>query len=478
MAPHPGGGQGTEDPGLPGRCAPPGSRGQDVHGRMAGSLDESRLGDGVRGPGGDRSSHEMNTLVAAPPGDLKEVAASLARLGATSYGGPAIMGIMQAELQEKRKWVTKERFLEGLSVANMVPGATATQLGIFLGYARGGWWGGLIGGLCFVLPAFVIMLGLTVAYASFGVTPVARSALYGLGPVVIGLFAIAIYRLGKSAMSTTPEIAIAVLAAAASAATPVGIVAILILAGLAGLVLFHAGLVLFHSRQPRAVLLCAGAFLAVLVAAWWLNRPAAGAVAARGVPDPRSLVDIGAYFLKVGAFTIGGGMTMIAFIQDQVVGQFGWLTPREFVDGLALGQLTPGPVLMIAAYVGYKVAGAAGAAVAATAAFLPSFVIMLAILPVLDRVRKLAWMRAVMKGMAPAVIGVLAVSLARLAPAALPDPFAIAILAATIGLQMALGVGAFKLMAAGAVLGVLRSYLPAIPGFKAVAHVVGEAVRL
>jgi chromate transport protein ChrA len=103
---------------------------------------------------------------------------------------------------------------------------------------------------------------------------------------------------------------------------------------------------------------------------------------------------------------------------------------------------------------------------------------MLAILPVLDRVRKLAWVRAVMRGMAPAVIGVLVVSLIRLAPAALPDLFAIAILAATIGLQMALGVGAFKRMAAGAVLGVLRSYLPAISGFKAIAHLVGEATRL
>src|SRR5215831_8308903 len=350
MAPHPCSRQGAEDPGLSGRCVAPGSRGQDVHGRMAGPLDEGRLGDGVRGPGGDRSSHEMNTLAAVPQENLKDVAGSLARLGATSYGGPAIMGIMQTELQEKRKWVTKERFLEGLSVANMVPGATATQLGIFLGYARGGWWGGLIGGLCFVLPAFVIMLGLTIAYASLGLMPVTRSALYGLGPVVIGLFAFAVYRLGKSAMSTTQEMAIGVLAAGASAATPVGIVAILLLSGL-------AGLVLFHSRRPRATILCVAVFVAVLVAAWWLNGSTAGAVVPRGVPDARSLVDIGAYFLKVGAFTIGGGLTMIAFIQDQVVGQFGWLTPREFVDGLALGQLTPGPVLMIAAYVGYKVAG-------------------------------------------------------------------------------------------------------------------------
>src|SRR5207244_4743518 len=97
-------------------------------------------------------------------------------------------------------------------------------------------------------------------------------------------------------------------------------------------------------------------------------------------PNPKSLLDLGLYFLKVGAFTVGGGLAMIAFIQDQVVGQFGWLTPREFIDGLALGQLTPGPVLMIAAYIGYKTTGSAGAAMAADAAFLPSFVIMLSIL--------------------------------------------------------------------------------------------------
>src|SRR5262249_32515609 len=116
-------------------------------------------------------------------GEPREIATTLFQLGATSYGGPAIMGIMQAELQQRRKWVSKERFLEGLAVANMVPGATATQLGIFLAYARGGWWGALLGGIAFVLPAFVIMLALTIAYATLGVTPLARSALYGLGPV-------------------------------------------------------------------------------------------------------------------------------------------------------------------------------------------------------------------------------------------------------------------------------------------------------
>src|SRR3984893_4219145 len=129
---------------------------------------------------------DMTGTRTAVAGGWKEIAASLFRLGATSYGGPALMGVMQAELQEKRRWVSKERFLEGLAVANMLPGATATQLGIFLGYARGGWWGGLVGGICFVLPGFFIMLALTIAYAGLGATPIARGAFYGLGPVVLG----------------------------------------------------------------------------------------------------------------------------------------------------------------------------------------------------------------------------------------------------------------------------------------------------
>jgi len=299
------------------------------------------------------------------------------------------------------------------------------------------------------------------------VTPVARGALYGLGPVVLGLYAVAVYRLGRTATTTVPEAAIGILAAAASIGTPLGIVVILVLAGIVGVLLFQP------ARPGALVAVSASAlFLAVLAAAWWLPMSTSLSALPGGNPDPKSLWDIGIYFLKVGAFTIGGGLAMIAFIQDQVVGQFGWLTPREFIDGLALGQLTPGPVLMIAAYVGYKMAGVAGAGMAAGAAFLPSFLIMLGVFPVLERIRKLAWVRAVMKGMAPAVIGVLAVSLFRLAPAALPDAFAVAILAATLLALVVFRIGAFKLMIAGAILGVLRSHLPAIPGLKSVGHLI------
>ena len=401
------------------------------------------------------------TIDATRAGEPREIATTLLQLGATSYGGPAIMGLMQHELQERRKWVSKERFLEGLAVANMVPGATATQLGIFLAYARGGWWGGLLGGLCFMLPAFFVMLLLTIAYASLGVNPIAQGALYGLGPVVLAIFTVAVYRLGRSAAGTVPQAAIAVVAAAATFGTPLGIVGVLALAG-------AAGVLLFHSRKPRAILaVFVVALLAVLSTVGWSPASSASKVSP-GIPNAESLADIGAYFFKVGAFNVGG-LTMIAFMQEQVVGQFHWLTPREFIDGLALSQFTPGPLLMVAAYVGYKVAGFTGATVAAAATFLPSFIIMLAILPVLDRVRKVAWMRAAMKGMGPAVIGILAVSLVKLVPHALPDPLAIVILIATLAALLYSKIGAMTLIPAGGVLGVLRSRVSSIPGVKAAA---------
>src|SRR5438552_9136188 len=152
----------------------------------------------------------------------QDISANLLKLGATAYGGPAIMGIMQAELQEKRQWVSKERFVEGLSLVNMLPGASAAQLSMFLGYARGGWWGGLLGGLCFVLPGFFILLALTMGYAALGVTPIMRGALYGLGPVVLGIYLVAVYRLGRAAVSTFSQALVAVAAAARSEERRVG----------------------------------------------------------------------------------------------------------------------------------------------------------------------------------------------------------------------------------------------------------------
>jgi chromate transporter len=128
----------------------------------------------------------------------QEIAWSFLKLGATAYGGPGIMGIMQAELQDKLQWVSKERFVEGLSLVNMLPGAT--QLGIFLGHVRAGWWGGGLAGLSFILPAFCILLSLTLIYEHYGALPRIRHLFYGLSPVVVGVVAMSVYRLGRAAV--------------------------------------------------------------------------------------------------------------------------------------------------------------------------------------------------------------------------------------------------------------------------------------
>lgn len=387
----------------------------------------------------------------------KDIAIGFLKIGATAYGGPAIMGIMQAEFQERRRWTSKPHFLEGMALVNVLPGATATQLGIFLGHARGGWWGGLLAGLCFAAPAFVVMLALTVAYGAFGVSPILRGALYGLGPVVLAIFFAALFRLGRSALRSWTHKLIAAGAAAAALLGPFGTAAIVLLAGGVGLFLFHG------KRLGAIVLIGLTIALALVPLVAWSPLGPPTAVA----PAP-TLGRVAALFGAIGALTFGGGLTMIALMQEHVVDRLHWLTPREFVDGLALGQLTPGPVLMIAAYVGYKLLGVGGAIVAATASFLPSFLLMLGLLPVFDRIRNLAWARAVMQGLVPGVIGVMAIALVRMAPHAAPDPLAVAVLAATIITLVGWRITPLKAMLGGAVFGMLRDRVCELPGVRTV----------
>jgi chromate transporter len=384
------------------------------------------------------------------PETLAEIARGFLKIGVTGYGGPALTGIMQAEFQERRQWTSKPRFLEGVALVNVLPGATAVQLSIFLGYVRGGWWGGLLAGLCFTLPSFAVMLALAAAYGALGVNPLLRGALYGLGPVVLAVFFAALFRLGKSALRSWTHWLIALAAALGAGLNGFGAAAVLIAAG-------GVGLFLFHDKRAGAVVLGALALVSMLVpllARSLLVSPTAE-------PQAPTLVRVAALFATLGAFTFGGGLSIIALMQEQVVERLHWLTPNEFIDGLALGQLTPGPIIMVAAYVGYKALGLAGAAVAATASFLPSFVMMLALLPVFDRVRNVAWARAVIQGVVPAVIGVMAVALARMAPYAVPDAPAIVALVVTAAVLIAWRVAPLPALGGGAFFGILRDRLVA-----------------
>lgn len=386
----------------------------------------------------------------------KELAVAFLKIGAMSYGGPAIMGIMQAEIQEKRGWLSKERFLEGLALVNMLPGAAATQLGIFVGYQRAGWWGGVVAGLCFILPAFVIMLALTLLYSAFGALPVMRDAFYGLGPVVLGIFVVAVYRLGRTALKGMNQIAIGIAAALLVAFTPIGIIGAFTLAGCIGVTLHHS----------RARGLLAALVVTLLIAAYhWASTALTAQALSAGDTylDPAhapGLWDIGRFFFKVGAFTFGGGITTLAFMQDQVVNQLHWLTQQEFLDGLTLGQLTPGPILMLAAYVGYKLSGVAGAAVGGVAIFLPAFILMLSVLPVLNRIRELIWIKAAMRAISAAVIGIISVSLMQMAPHAAPDAFTATLMVLTIAGMLIWSLAPLPLMLGGGLIGVIGRMSP------------------
>jgi chromate transporter len=221
------------------------------------------------------------------------------------------------------------------------------------------------------------------------------------------------------------------------------------------------GITLFNSRSAGLIAL---AVLVAVCGAYYLIdmdmtliqfiMPTADFPQRSNAASP-SLWEFGGFFFKVGAFTFGGGLSMLAFMQEQVVNQFGWLTPQEFIDGLALGQLTPGPILMLAAFIGFKLAGVTGAAVAGSAIFFPSFLMMLSVLPLLRKLKDLQWLRAFMRGVGPAVIGALAVSLVQMAPHAAPDVFTCFLLALTIVIILLRNVGPLRMMAGGAVIGLL-----------------------
>jgi chromate transporter len=386
------------------------------------------------------------------PAGLAEIARVFLKIGAMSYGGPAIMGIMQTEIQEKRQWIGKERFVEGLALVNMLPGPGATQLAIFIGHAKGGLAGGILAGACFILPAFLIMLALAGAYVAFGTLPAIRNAFYGIGPVVVGIFTVAVYRLGKGTIKERAQIAIAVATAAVVLWTSFGLAATLLAAGC-------VGIALFDSRRTGLIALAMLllAYGALVLAGAFFADPALPMADARAQPGSGApaLWELATFFFKVGAFTFGGGLSMLAFIEEQVVNQLGWLTPQEFVDGLALGQFTPGPVLMLAAFIGFKLLGWQGAAVAASAIFLPSFLLILSILPLLRRMKDLQWLKAFMRGVGPAVISTLAVALVQMAPHAAPDVFTWCLLALTIAVMLVYKIGTLPFVAGGAAAGLL-----------------------
>jgi chromate transporter len=398
----------------------------------------------------DDTTTRMGPPVSRSPG--WEIVRVFLTLGALSPSGPGLTGVLQTEVQEKRGWLSQARFVEGMALVNMLPGPSGAQLSIFLGYIRAGWWGGLLAGCCFLVPSFVIMLTLTLLYTHYGALPGLRGVFQGLNPVVVGIFAVAVSRLSRAAITDVAQGGLALAGALALWVTPVGIVPLLLLAGALGVVLYGSrpwGLVATTVVAAlQGVLLWRPAWLPLPVLPAWASS-------ADVSPHAPSLGQIGFFFVKVGLFTFGGGLVLLAFLQDQIVQHLQWLSPQAFLDGLALGRLTPGPIPMLAAFIGYHVAGLRGAVVAGVAIFVPSFVLMLSLLPMLEHLERVAWLHAARQGISPAIIGMIAVALLKVLPTAISGLLPGGLALATVGAMVKWRVGPVPLMAVGAAIGAI-----------------------
>lgn len=356
---------------------------------------------------------------------LRELATLFLKLGAISFGGPAAhIALMETELVRKREWLTRQQFLDMVGAANLIPGPSSTETAITVGYARAGWAGLCVAGASFILPAALITGVFAWAYVRLGAMPQALSVLGGVKPAVVAIIAIAIWRLGKTAVR---DWGLAVLGGCAVATffLRVNPITILFGGGLLGMLARRAASfrlsgtqALFSTLTSRTLAMGpSGKFAAT---GWRSLSSIAilGATAGTILARP-SLAKIGLFFLKVGAVLYGGGYVLLAFLEQGLVQQHGWLTQRQLLDSVAIGQFTPGPVLSTATFIGYLLGGVPGAAVATIAIFLPSFFYVALLAPALFRLRKSAWMAAFLDSVNVCAVALMAGVTFRLAADAL-----------------------------------------------------------
>jgi len=320
---------------------------------------------------------------------IRELVLYYLRLGAIGFGGPvALVGQMEKELVQERHWLTKEEFREGVAVCQSLPGPLAIQVGIFISYIRGGFWGAWAGGWAFILPNFLFVAALGALYVHFGGLSPVKAIFYGVSPAVIALIFYSCYRLAKLGMEDRLQWIIAAGCFVVTVAVQAEVALLFIISGAIGIAYYGT---LFHKRArvPSLPLLAA--------------LPAkAGAVAA---PAGSTLGQLLVFFLKAGSLTFGSGLVIVPFLEKGLVQQTGWLNGQQFLVAVAMGMLSPGPVVITATFVGYLVAGFWGSIVSTVGIFLPSFLLVLIVAPILIRHRANLNVQGFVKGAYAAAIG-------------------------------------------------------------------------
>lgn len=368
-------------------------------------------------------------------GRVREIVAVFLTLGTIAFGGPAAhIAMMREEVVRRRGWIDDRRFLDLMGAVNLIPGPNSTELAIHLGFERARWRGLLAAGVCFILPAFLIVLALAWAYGRYGTTPAVEGLLYAIKPVVVAIVVWALVGLVRVAVASWLTGAVAVLAVAAY-----------LLGGNELAILFGGGLVVMAVRVARE--------------SW--PRRGAGLLLLPYFADPTGseLARLFLGFLKIGAVLYGSGYVLLAFLRGEFVERLGWITESQLLDAVAIGQVTPGPLFTTATFVGYQIAGVPGAILATVGIFLPSFAFVALLTRIVDRIRDRTWSAGFLDGVNATALALMAGVTVQLGRAALVDPLTVALAAVTLFLQWRTRLNTAWYIGVAALIGVGRALL-------------------
>lgn len=379
---------------------------------------------------------------------LAEVAALYLKLGLTAFGGPAAhIAMMHEETVKRRKWLDDQQFLDLVGATNLIPGPNSTEMAIHVGFLRAGWLGLVVGGVCFITPAMLIVIGFAWAYVRYGSLPQVEWLLYGVKPVVIAIIVQALWNLRRKAIKG-PLLAVAGLAVLVLYFLGVNEIFLLFAGGL--VIMLAANLPAILRRLSRPGI---GGFL--IPALYGLNLLAPLVLAS--LPFSLSLLFL--TFLKIGAVLYGSGYVLLAFLRADFVVRFGWLTDQQLLDAVTIGQVTPGPVFTTATFIGYVLGGLPGALLATLGIFLPSFIFVAISNPLIPRIRSSPWVSGLLDGVNVAALGLMAAVTWQLGRASLVDPLTIVIALVSLALLLRFKVNSTWLILGGAVIGIMKALI-------------------
>ena len=344
------------------------------------------------------------------PQPLREIAISFLRLGTTAFGGPAAhIAMMEEEFVRRRGWLSREEFLDMLGATNLIPGPNSTEMAIHIGHQRAGWKGLVVGGVCFIVPAMLIVMAAAWAYVRFGSLPQFQGIMYGIKPVIVAIIFQALWRLAPTAVKSG---FLGLIGAIAVVAAMLGVGPLTILFGV-GVVAAATAWINRGLRSESHAAISAPGWPGIV--AMLKSVGAAAAIA------PFSLLGLFLFFLKVGAVLYGSGYVLLAFLQTDLVDRLHWITQSQLLDAVAVGQVTPGPVFTTATFIGYLLGGTTGAVVATIAIFVPGFIFVAASRPLIPRIRRSMTAGAFLDGVNVGALALLAAVTLQLSRAALVD---------------------------------------------------------